>query len=335
MFGFVADIINSAVSVLLPVFFSYKALRTSDPAVLTPWLMYWTTLSLIAAVENQLDFILRWVPFYPWLRLAGHVYLVLPGQQGSMRLYQQYIHPFLEDHERQIDHFIADAHRQAKAAGMDAVKRAIEYVRVNFLGQPPRPPTPPPSRNVSYTTQLFNRFAMPTARDGLAAVGTGDLLGLLGKALQQTPTSGTRAAPADELIPSNLPPSERAEFITTQRERLRTLLSAFDSEPLYANDTAASSGTSLASRVASTPHPLHSRKSFLAPDDGSMHRSRSESEFEDLAFEPMPDPEQFRPHDYVASAGKAAGKTQPPREGAGWNNWVWGSNGEREARKEL
>ncbi|KAK0334468.1 hypothetical protein LTR94_016600, partial [Friedmanniomyces endolithicus] len=78
MFGFIADILTSVTSILFPIFASYKALRTSDPANLAPWLMYWTTLSLFLLVESQLYFILYWVPFYPWIRLGIHLYLVLP-----------------------------------------------------------------------------------------------------------------------------------------------------------------------------------------------------------------------------------------------------------------
>ncbi|KAI7151055.1 hypothetical protein KC319_g13749, partial [Hortaea werneckii] len=115
MFGFIADILTSVTSILFPIFASYKALRTSDPANLAPWLMYWPTLSLFLLVESQLYFILYWVPFYSWIRLGIHLYLVAPGQQGSVYIYREYIHPFLEEHERQIDRMISDGHEKAKA----------------------------------------------------------------------------------------------------------------------------------------------------------------------------------------------------------------------------
>lgn len=338
-------------SILFPIFASYKALRTSDPANLAPWLMYWTTLSLFLVVESQLYFILYWIPFYSWIRLGIHLYLVAPGKQGSVFIYKEYIHPFLEEHERQIDRMISDGHEKAKAAGIDVVQKGVEYVRVNVLGGQPKRPSPPSSRNVSYSTYLINKFAMPSAREGLAAAGTSDLFSLLGKALNQTtyPDANTREDQARDLagsgalIPPNLSGAERETFVKTQRERLRTLIQAFDSE---AFDTgAATSGAQPRGMPASQPS---SRKSYLAPrdaDDAYMHKSRSESEFEDLAYEPMPDPEQYKVTvSYDDDERRRPSSTKPTpsrpgRSGSGWSNFIWGSYGERDsalnARKDL
>jgi len=322
-------------SILFPIFASYKALRTSDPSLLVPWLMYWTTLSLFLLVESQLYFILYWIPFYAWIRLGIHLYLVLPGKQGSVYIYKTHIHPFLEEHERQIDRMISEGHAKLKAAGMDAVKQAIEYVRVQVLGQAPRRPTPPSSRNVSYSSALMSRFSMPAAaKDSLAAAaGTTDLFSMLGKAMQQTsyPTSTSREAQVDDIsssqsfIPPNLSGAERTDFVNTQRDRLRTLLQVFEQEATP-NDPF----TSSAEPRASTPRQPSSRKPYLNPNDSSdyMHKSRSESEFEDLAYEPMPDPEQFRPRTPLSLAQSGEKPRQRPARNGSWSNWVWGNYGE-------
>ena len=291
--------------------------------------MYWTTLSLFLLVESQLYFILYWIPFYAWIRLGIHLYLVLPGKQGSVYIYKTHIHPFLEEHERQIDRMISDGHAKAKAAGMDAVKQAIEYVRVNFLGQQPRRPTPPSSRNVSYSSALMSRFSMPAvARDSLAAAaGTNDLFSMLGKAMQQTsyPTSTSREAQVDDIassqsfIPPDLSGAERVDYVNTQRDRLRTLLQVFEQES--------------AEPRASTPRQPSSRKPYLNPNESSdyMHKSRSESEFEDLAYEPMPDPEQFRPTPGRRTPPSVEKPRQRPARNGSWSNWVWGNYGEQDS----
>ena len=115
---------STILSILLPIFASYKALRAYDPALLAKWLTYWTTLSLFLLAESQLYFILYWVPFYPWIRLAIHCYLIAPGKQGAAMIYQDYIHPFLEDHERQLDGLIDAVWEKVTGSAADYLKKA-------------------------------------------------------------------------------------------------------------------------------------------------------------------------------------------------------------------
>lgn len=54
---------RSIASFLLPIFASYKALKTSDPAQLTPWLMYWVVFACALLVESWTEWILTWYVF--------------------------------------------------------------------------------------------------------------------------------------------------------------------------------------------------------------------------------------------------------------------------------
>ena len=313
--------------------------------------MYWVTLSLFLLVENQFHFILSWVPFYSWIRFGAHLYLVLPGKQGSVFIYQEYIHPFLEEHERQIDKLISEAHARAKEAGLDAVKRGWEYVRVQFLGQPPAPASPQPSRNVSYSTHLMSRFAMPSARDGLAAAGTSDIFSMIGKVLQQTtyPSSTTTSTQAADLaqsgtlIPPSLSGADRTDFISTQQQRLTTLLQAFNAEASQPTTLPASQAgargfdtrevepddyyTSGSRPRSEMPRQPSSRKSYLSTDEGQMHKSRSESEFEDLAYD-MPDPDAYRMPPAGSTQRNSGGAKSA---GGGFGSWLWGNYGEKDS----
>ena len=228
---------------------------------------------------------------------------------------------------------ISDGHEKARAAGLDVVKKVIEYVRTQLLGGEPRRPTPPASRNVSYTTALFNRFAIPAARDGLAGAGTSDIFGLIGKALQQNTYSDSTSQDAQArdlsasgtLIPQHLTGHEREDYVRAQREKLNTLLRAFDAEA----DSAPGAWQSSSQPRSGTPRNPSSRKSYLAPQDPDMHRSRSESEFEDLGYETMPDPEHFRPR--TDGAGDRTPLGPPAKGSAGWSNWIWGNYGEKDS----
>lgn len=328
---------SSITSILFPIYASYKAIRTGDPTDLAPWLMYWTTLSLFLLVESHLYFILYWVPFYSWMRLGVHLYLVMPGKQGSVYIYQAYVHPWLESHERQIDELIHQVHAKGKAAGFDAVQAAIEYIRVNFLGQAPHQPPPPQAQGLSYSASLLSRFNMPSARSTVASAGSADIFSMLGKMVQQStyPTSTTRDAQADDLvqtgslIPPSLSGNERTDFVNTQRDRLQTLLQAFDRE--------AGSASSYSSAMPPPPtqRNVSGRKSYLSSNEGQqdypMHKSRSDSEFEDLAYEPMPDPDSFRPPPPPPNLSNSRRSSREGASGSGWSNMIWGNYGQKDS----
>lgn len=56
---------SSVLTIFFPVFASYKALRSSDPSQLAPWLMYWVVLSVILLAESWTVFIIGWYSAAP------------------------------------------------------------------------------------------------------------------------------------------------------------------------------------------------------------------------------------------------------------------------------
>jgi receptor expression-enhancing protein 1/2/3/4 len=262
--------------------------------------MYWIVLSLLLFVESLFSFILFWVPFYSWIRLFLSFYLIMPGSQGATYLYIEHVEPFLHEHEREIERFIAEAHDKAKKAGLAYAKQAIEWVKVNVIGMPPRPPTPPSSRqgSGSYTQNLLSRFAMPAARQP-----TADFSSLVSQALSSATTLFSNRddqvrdlADSGVLLPPELRdarPEEQNSYINTQRERLRLLLQAFDREAFF--------------MASETDRPA---------EPGSRDRlakSRSELDFDRIDPEEVPRP---------------SGSRQTSSANA-WMPWKWGGSGDR------
>ncbi|KND86914.1 Receptor expression-enhancing protein 3 [Tolypocladium ophioglossoides CBS 100239] len=241
MFDLFAMILSSVASFLSPIFASYKALKTSDPAQLTPWLMYWVVFSCCLLVESWVSFVLTWVPFYGYIRLLFFLYLILPQTQGARTIYEEKIHPFLEDNEANIDDFIAGAHERLKAAGITYLRQAIEYIKTNLFGLPPteQPPASEPVGAQGYTQSLLARFSVPTTR---WAGSTGsEFYSFVASAMSAAATAGGTAGAGSSmdrgmagrgtLIPPNLRGSaEKMNFIAAQRERLNIALSALDRE---------------------------------------------------------------------------------------------------------
>lgn len=296
-----------AITVLFPIFASYKALHTSDPAQLAPWLIYFVVLTSFTVVENTFDFILGWIPFYAWLRFFGHLYLILPGSQGATFLYQEYVEPFLYHHEREIDDFISETHDRAKSAGLRYVEMAIEWVKVNALGFAARSPQPDRPAGQTYAQNLMSRFQMPAAR------GPNDLYGLVNQALSGASAlygAGNKDAQASDLsraagnlVPDNIRNNDdRLHYVNSQRQRLESLLQAFDRE--QDNIRSAQSGG----------NRYHEQGSSRASSSGNLSRNKSEAEFDRIE------------RDEVGSERPPYPLTPPPlgrRTSSGWMPWNW------------
>ncbi|KAL9596578.1 MAG: hypothetical protein Q9219_005705 [cf. Caloplaca sp. 3 TL-2023] len=306
MFDIVPNVLSSVITILFPIFASYKALRTSDPAQLTPWLMYWVVISCFSLVEYWTFFVVSWLPFYAYFRLFLLSYLVLPQTQGARLIYQSYIHPFLAHHESEIDVFITNAHDRAKAVGLQYLKRAINFVKQNILGMQEQH-TPPPSKGETYAQSLLSRFNLPSAREGLAAPA-GDFYGLLSAAIGQVGAGGgaknvevEEMSRSGTLIPRGIMDNaEKMTFLATQRERLRMLLTALDRE---ASDL---------SNEEMIQKDVERRLGEGLSDEG-MKRSRSEAEFDTID-----DKEELGSE----KVGKIAA--------GGWMPWNWGQGSKGE-----
>ncbi|KAL8790790.1 MAG: hypothetical protein Q9213_000414 [Squamulea squamosa] len=309
MFDIIPNLLSSIITILFPIFASYKALRTSDPAQLTPWLMYWVVISCFSLIEYWTFFVVSWIPFYAYFRLVLLSYLVLPQTQGARLIYQSYIHPFLAHHESDIDILITNAHDRAKAVGLQYLKRAIDFVKQNILGMQAQH-APPPSQGETYAQNLLSRFNLPSARQGLAAPA-GDFYGLLSAAIGQVGGGGgSRAAQAEDmsrggtLIPKDITDNaEKMTFIATQRERLRVLLTALDKE------------ASNLSNEEVIEKDVERRLGEVSGVD--LKKSRSEAEFDTID-----DQEEI-------GSGK-----QGTAAAGGWMPWNWsqGVKGEAKAR---
>lgn len=335
MFDTFATLLSSVPTFLFPVFASYKALKTSDPALLTPWLMYWVVLATALLFESWFGFILVWVPFYAWFRLGFLLYLILPQTQGAKVLYQSHVQPFLHDNEVAIDDFISSAHERAKAAGITYLKQAIEWIKQNVLGLPPKEPTPPATPStMSYAQSLMARFNLPAARTTApgAASTAGDFYSLLASAVSAATAQNPASTNSDRsenlsnsgtLIPPSVSGAERLSFIAAQRERLAILLSALDKEAINLQSSPASRKTSIPRHLPSmffdgstSDEDSSDRPKSAMSGISGLSTRKSEADFENIEAE--------------SGAEEVAERQQAGRttSSGGWLPWSWGAKGE-------
>ncbi|CAG7562096.1 unnamed protein product [Fusarium equiseti] len=347
MFDLFPMLLSSVASFLFPIFASYKALNSHDPAQLTPWLMYWVVLSCCLLAESWVWFIISWIPFYGYFRLMFLLYLILPQTQGAKFLYEEYVHPYLEKNETQIDDFIASSHERLTAAGISYLKLAIEQFRVKVLGLPPsEPESPPPETNQGYTQSLLSRFNVPGSRwaaNNNGNAGT-DFYSLLSSAVAAatsagattggsgqsagTRTMGGEPKNPEALIPPHLRESgARMDFISTQRDRLNVLLSALDREAQDLRSEAQRAQENTGPRRDPMAYggygnnddeePTQRPPSGLSGWSG-ISKSRSETDFERIDADTSSDDDrQMRRRNMGAGQRNTSGS---------WVPWGWGGD---------
>jgi receptor expression-enhancing protein 1/2/3/4 len=269
--------------------------------------MYWVVLSLFTLAESWTWFILSWLPFYSLFRLALLAYLVLPQTQGARLLYTSYVHPFLAVHEAEIDDMISRGHDRAKAAGLQYLKKAIEYIKQNLLGIQPKAQSFPPKEGGSYAQSLLSRFYVPSARaTTVPMMNTGqDIYGLLGAAVGQMSRTSEVAdiSSSGTLIPRDIEGNEeKMTFLATQREKLRVLLSALDKEAWELG-----SQEGMANEEAIRKDVERRLGGNLGGGEGLRQRG-SESEFDTIDREEAPG---------TVKIGKSS-------SGGSWMPWSWG-----------
>ncbi|KAI1078769.1 TB2/DP1, HVA22 family-domain-containing protein [Whalleya microplaca] len=353
MFDILPKFLSSIASFLFPLFASYKALKTSDPAQLTPWLMYWSVFACALLVESWLEFILVWVPFYAYLRLLFLLYLVLPQTQGARQIYETYLHPYLSENEAAIEDFIASAHDRLKAAGIAYLKRAIEVLRTKVMGLPPNDEareadTPATAAPQGYTQALLARFSVPAARWAANSAGSAgnDFYNILAGAVSAATTSGGGTASSSSaarnnnnnnadtasstatLIPENIGGAQdKISFIAAQRERLAFMMGALDKEAQQLERTEEERRAAEQARKDLRPVSMSldgqdgSGSGSSRPPSGHsiLSKSRSEVDFEKIDAESgtEEDDNNLRrraPAEESASAGRS-----------GWSFLGWGS----------
>ena len=251
--------------IILPAYISYKALRSRDPAQSHPWLIYFTVLSLVQLADAYTVFITGWIPFFGIVRLFFMLYLVLPQTQGAKIIYLNYLEPYVVHHENQIDEFITLVHNQLNSVGFGYLNVIIEFVREKVLRQ--QSPQPPPQQTgagnySSYANDLMSRFLMPQARPSAdQPVGGiyGALSGFASSALAGTAGGRTRGMDDAASVPdslatdaSNKDSSQRAKYISDQRERLTGILRQLESEQQNIDLAYGSAGSMPKSRSATS-----------------------------------------------------------------------------------
>ncbi len=103
MFGVGASYITCLLGVAYPAFMSFLALESNDEEDSTQWLTYWVVFGIFNIVDQFAGFILHFIPFYYFLKLAFLVFLFHPQFKGATYVYKNYIREAIKPIDKMAD----------------------------------------------------------------------------------------------------------------------------------------------------------------------------------------------------------------------------------------
>ncbi|CAH2066418.1 unnamed protein product [Thlaspi arvense] len=88
------------VALVYPLYASVRAIETKSLVQDEQWLTYWVLYALISLFELIFSKLLEWFPIWPFLKLIGICWLVLPQFNGAEHVYRHFIRPFYMNPQR-------------------------------------------------------------------------------------------------------------------------------------------------------------------------------------------------------------------------------------------
>ena len=121
-------------SVAGPVYFSIKAVASSDKADDTKWLMYWVLWAALSVVEALIGSIFNTLFVYAYVKVAVWLWLWLPSTDGASLVYSMFLRPQLHRHAPALNALLRRDGRSATAKYPETVGQGMESARRNMDG---------------------------------------------------------------------------------------------------------------------------------------------------------------------------------------------------------
>ncbi len=84
-----AKLISDLFAFAYPAYMSFKAIESPDKADDVQWLTYWVVFAMSSIVENVMDFLVSWIPFYFAIKCAFFAWMYHPKFMGASLVYKQ------------------------------------------------------------------------------------------------------------------------------------------------------------------------------------------------------------------------------------------------------
>lgn len=103
--GYFDYYITQAVGILYPAFWSIRAIESKESDDDKQWLTYWVVFACFSIVDLFSGFILKFIPFYFFMKIIFLIYLAMPNFRGATFVYDHFLIKIFKKYESSIENF--------------------------------------------------------------------------------------------------------------------------------------------------------------------------------------------------------------------------------------
>ena len=114
LIGYLEKYITCIVGIVLPTYWSIKAIESNEGDDDKQWLTYWAVYAVFDFFDLFVGFILKIIPFYYILKLVFLVWCFMPNTQGALTVYNHIIKRFFIKYENKLDTLVNKVMEKSK-----------------------------------------------------------------------------------------------------------------------------------------------------------------------------------------------------------------------------
>ena len=125
--------ITCIVGVVLPAYWSIKAIESPQYDDDKQWLTYWAIYGLFTLLDQFANIILRIFPFYFIFKIIFLIWCFMPNTMGALFIYNKFVGPYFKKYEEQIDKKIEKFIQEGKQRGKNKNKLQLRKEAIKLM----------------------------------------------------------------------------------------------------------------------------------------------------------------------------------------------------------
>ena len=125
--------ITCIVGVILPAYWSIKAIESPEYDDDKQWLTYWAIYGLFTLLDQFASIILRIFPFYFIFKIIFLIWCFMPNTMGALFIYNKFVDPYFKKYEEKIDKKIEKFLQEGKLRGKNKNKLQLRKEALKLM----------------------------------------------------------------------------------------------------------------------------------------------------------------------------------------------------------